>query len=288
MQLSQERKGEIMIFSGSLIWSLFPIITIFIYKEIAPIYTLVIGNLFACLFFFSLAAIRNKLAELKNKQGLKDISIATFFLSLLWLFVFSGMQYTTAGNTSIILLMEVFFSFLYFGIWHKEKFTFLHIFGVIMMASGAIFILFPGEIKFNIGDLMVLIGTTFPPLANHFQKKSRSLISTEVLLFFRYFISLPFLVFIAFLFGENAPSLFEIKKVFYLLVINGVAMFGLSKILWIESIHRISVTKAASLGTITPAFTLIFAYFLLNEIPTIWQLSGFLPIFTGAILITRK
>lgn len=277
-----------MVVAAVFIWSFFPIINIFIYQQISPIFTLILGNLFACLFFLTLMIVRKKFYELKNKKGLVNIATATFFLSIMWMFVFSGIKHTTAGNASIILLMEIFFSFLYFGIWHKEKFSLSHITGVIIMAIGAIIILFPGEIKLNLGDLLVLVGAFFAPLANYFQQKSRKEISAETLLFVRYLISFPFILIVTFFLKEQAPSLIAITNVLPLLLINGIAMFGISKLLWIESIHRISVTKAASFGPFAPAFTLIFAYFLLNEIPTFWQLSGFIPILIGAILITKK
>ena len=61
---------------------------------------------------------------------------------------------------------------------------------------------------------------------------------------------------------------------------------GFSKILWIEGIHRIPVGKAVSLEAINPAFTLILAYFILHEIPTKWQIFGFLPIFIGVLFVT--
>lgn len=288
MKLTREQEGILIIITEAILWSFFPIITLLIYQYISPLFTLALGNLFAIFFFGIIIVFRKKWHEFKNKSGIKDVFIASIFISLLWIFVFIGLQKTTAGNASIILLMEILFSFLYFGILHKEKFTISHILGATIMIIGAMFILFPGKIELKSGDLIILIGTMFPPIGNYFQQKARKKLSAETLLFSRNLISLPIIFLLAYFLKEPIPTLIKLQNAILLLVINGFFMFGISKILWIEGIHRISISKAISFNTISPAFTLIFAYFLLNEIPTPWQLLGFLPILIGGILITKK
>ena len=288
MKLSREKQGEIILLSENFIWSFFPIITIFIYKQIAPLFTLLIGSFFAACFFLIIITYKKKWKELKNTKALKDIFIASILLLSLWLFVFTGLSYTTAGNASIFLLMEIFFSFLYFGIWHKEKFKLSHIIGAVIMILGAVLILFPGHFSINFGDLLIIFGAMFAPIANHFQQKARKQVSAETILFVRNIIAIPIIAIIALFSNQAIPSLGNLKIALPLLIINGAIMFGFAKILWVEAIHRISVTKATSLNTIAPAYTLIFAYFLLNEIPTFWQIMGFIPILIGAILLTKK
>lgn len=277
-----------IIFFSTLLWSFFPIVAIFVYKHISPLFTLILSNFFAVIFFSIIFILKNKFHELKNKKALKDIFFASISLLALWLFVFIGLNYTTAGNGSIFLLMEILFSFLYFGIWHKEKFTKSHITGTIIMAIGAIILLFPGEINFNKGDFLIILGTMFAPIGNFFQQKARKQVSTETMLLLRNIISIPIILIIALLFQQPLPTLTAIKTTLPLLIFSGTILFGVSKIMWIEGIHRIPVSKAVSVGVACPAFTLIFAYFFLNEIPTTWQITGFLPMLIGAILITRK
>lgn len=69
------------------------------------------------------------------------------------------------------------------------------------------------------------------------------------------------------------------------LLINGLFLFGLGKVLWIEGIHRISVTKANALSAISPLLTLFFAFLFLGQHPTGWQLTAFVPMFFGVILL---
>jgi drug/metabolite transporter (DMT)-like permease len=62
-------------------------------------------------------------------------------------------------------------------------------------------------------------------------------------------------------------------------------MFGFVKMLWIEGIHRVSVVKANALTSTAPLFTLFFAWLILHNTPTIWQLSSFIPMFIGILLL---
>lgn len=259
-----------------------------IYETLSPLFALVFSNFFAVLFFLTILAFNRNWKELKKIEGLKNVVWASSALIFLWLFIFAGLQYTTAGNASIFLLMEILFSFLYFGLWHKEEFTKAHILGALVMATGALFVLFPGEFSLNKGDLLIIAGTAFGPIGNYFQQKARKQLSTETMLMVRNLITIPIIAILIVFTRQTIPSFEEFRAVLPWLIISGTVVFGLSKILWIEAIHRISVSKAVSLNTICPGLTLVFAYFLLNEIPTLWQIAGFVPMLIGAILITRK
>jgi drug/metabolite transporter (DMT)-like permease len=58
--------------------------------------------------------------------------------------------------------------------------------------------------------------------------------------------------------------------------------------MWLEGIHRIAVTKALALGSISPVFTLIFAWLLLNQTPNVWQLTSLVPMIFGIFLLTDQ
>jgi drug/metabolite transporter (DMT)-like permease len=71
-------------------------------------------------------------------------------------------------------------------------------------------------------------------------------------------------------------------------VCNGIFIFGLSKILWVEAIHRIPITKTISLACIQPLLTMIFAYFFLRQSATVVQLLSLVPMAVGMLLLTRR
>lgn len=170
---------------------------------------------------------------------------------------FLGLEYSSAGNAVIALQMQIFFSFLYFNIWKKEKLDFQHILGIIIMLIAALILLFPKHEGFQIGDLFVVVAVMFPPIGNCFQQKARKKVGSETIMFLRSVISFPFILLLAWSFGSIDP--FEkVMDSLPLLMINGFVILGFSKILWIEGIHRISVTKAVSLESVAPFFTLFF------------------------------
>jgi len=288
MNLSEEHKGEVIIFSEALIWSLFPIITILSYSSLSPITSLGWTTGFAAIFFAIMLTIKKRWSDIKNISALKDILLAVFFIGICYYsLMFIGIKNTSPGNVSIIALAEIFFSFLFFNIWKKEYINKKYIIGAILIVIGAVIILFPQGLSFRKGDIFILIATMFAPIGNSFQQRARKKISTEGILFIRNLIVFPFFFGAAYLLKETA-TFPEIKSSLLFLIINGIMLLGLSKILWIEAIHRISVTKAISVSSISPIFTLIFSYFILKEVPTSWQLLSFIPMFFGVILLTSK
>ncbi len=57
--------------------------------------------------------------------------------------------------------------------------------------------------------------------------------------------------------------------------------------MWIEALHRISITKVSAMMGLVPMMTLFFAYLYLNEIPELHQILGIIPILVGGYLLTK-
>ncbi len=284
----ERRKGELYIFSAGFLWAFFPVITLLSYAKLPSIVSLAWTTLFSAIFFAVLMAARNKWNELKSIALWKD----TFFIVLLigvffYGFFFIGLESTTAGNASIIGLFEVFASFMFFHIIRKERFSFEHLIGSIFMVVGAIIVLAPNAGGVHKGDLFILAATFFPPLGNFFQQRARKIASSESIMFLRSVISTPILFILAFVLGQSAP--FEsVRASFWFLLINGFILFGFSKLLWIEAIHRIPVAKGVALASINPLFTLIISWLILKEIPNIWQFVSLAPLIFGILLLTDQ
>jgi len=197
------------------------------------------------------------------------------------------LRYTTAGNASLIAQTEIFFSFLFFNIWHKEYISFEHIMGAILMLIGAGIVLYPNVHNFQIGDLMILTASLIAPLGNFFQRRARKKVKSEAILFVRSLISTPVIFIVAYFAKVNFASI-NFDKTLMLLIINGILLLGLSKLLWVEGIHRINVMKANALNSIAPLSTLLFAWMLIGDIPTKFQLLAFIPMFFGVILLSMN
>lgn len=267
--------------------SWFPLIIIFTYQFLTPVFSYAFTMFFAAFIMTSFSIYKGTLTTLRNSNGIKYLLLTSFFITLLFLFVFAGLKYTTASNMAVILFMQLFFSFLYFHILGNETISSKHILGAVLMGSGAIGILFPEDLNFNKGDLLILIAAIIAPIANYYQKRARAYYSADVILSFRNMISFPILFLIAFII-EPIPHLDNIIHALPYLLISGLIIMGLAKIFWVEAIYLISITKATALSALVPIFTIVLAYFILDETPTYLQIISSVPIIIGGYFITRR
>lgn len=137
--------------------------------------------------------------------------------------------------------------------------------------------LYPNIHSFRGGELLILAASAIAPFGNLFQQRARKKVSSESIMFLRSMISAA-VIFLLIIIIRPDFSYTGLKSSWIILLINGILLLGLSKILWIEGIHRISVMKANALNSISPLLTLIFAWVFLQNFPTIWQILSFIPI----------
>lgn len=286
--MKNERTGELFIFGGAALWSLFPIITVLSYKAVPSIISLALSTFLSSIFFLVIVLYKKKLYELKNLLLWKYVLGIVFFIGILfYVFFYLGLTKTTPGNASIISLFEVFTSYIFFNLIRKELFSFEAKIGSVLMIVGAVIVLAPNFSSINFGDLFIIIATFCAPLGNFLQQKAKRISSTETILFLRSIIATPFLLFIAYTFGQRL-QFSQIQASFLFLVLNGFILFGLSKIFWLEGISRISVTKANAISSLSPLLTLFVAWVVLHQTPTIWQITSLIPFFFGVLLLTNN
>lgn len=284
----EQRKGEFYIFFGGVLWAFFPVITILSFGKLPSLISLAWSTLFSAVFFFFVVLFRNKWYELWNWELWKYSFLIVLFIGIIFYgLYFIGLTKTSAGNAAIITLFDIFTSFLLFSIIKKEPFSFEHTLGALLMIVGAAIVLAPGFSGINVGDFIILAGTFFTPIGNHFQQKARKIASSEMIMFLRSTITTPFLFIIAFIFHQQASTA-DINASLLFLFVNGFLLLGLSKLFWIEAIHRISVTKGSALSSINPFLTLIIAWVFLHQAPTLWQFLSLIPLVLGVLLLTDQ
>jgi drug/metabolite transporter (DMT)-like permease len=284
--MTKEREGEILMVGLAILESWFPIFSIVAISYIGALHTYTYSLLIALLFFIMIMFKRDRFKELKNKAAYKDLLLTSFWITSLFALVFIGMRYTTAGNMAVIIFLQLLFSYLYFNLFGKEKMHALHLWGALIMGVGALIILIPDELTFNKGDLLILVAAAIAPLANLYQKRAREFCSSETILGFRTLTGLPFIALLAWTFEPPVAYNAFVSALPSLLFI-GILIYVVSKIMWIEALHRTSITKLSAMLGLVPMMTLIFAYFYLQEVPELRQLLGIIPILAGGYLITK-
>ena len=284
--MTKEREGEFLMIGLSILESWFPILSIICISYIGALHTYAFSLLFSLLFFLAIMVKKNLFVELKNTKAYKDLLLTSFWITVLFALFFIGMQFTTAGNMSVIIFMQLFFSYLYFNILGKEKIDFMHSLGAFIMSIGAIIILIPTNMVFNKGDLIILVAAMIAPIANNYSKRARKFCSSETILGVRTIIALPVIALLAWII-EPEMKMDAIEKTLPYVVLIGLVIFGVSKILWMEALHRISITKVSAMMAFVPPMTLFFAFVYLNEVPKLTQMLGIIPILIGGYLLTK-
>ena len=284
--MTREREGELFMLLLCILESCFPILSIIAIPLVGALYAYAIVIAVATVLLLLLLLRKGGLATLFTPAAQKDLLLTSFFITSLFLLVFLGLKYTTAGNMAVIIFLQLAFSYLYFNVFGSERLTPLHTIGAVIMSFGAILMLFPESFRLNAGDLMILAAAAIAPLANLYQKRARVHVGSMAILTYRNLVALPLLCLIAYSFEPLPGSDALIEALPYLLAI-ALLVYVAAKILWIEALHRISITKMSAMLALMPLFTLIFAYFVLDEVPTLRQMAGILPILLGGYLITR-
>jgi drug/metabolite transporter (DMT)-like permease len=285
--VTRQRQGELFAVLLSLLESWFPILSLVAVDTIGALNTYFFVVVIATAVLIALLKFKEGFGGLFDKEALPDLLKTSFFITLLFTLLFIGLRYTTAGNLAVILTLQLLFSYLYFNLIGSEKMDPLHTFAAFLMGAGAVIILIPETFRFNPGDLLVLTAAAVAPLANYYQKRARSRVGSLTILTFRNLAALPVL-FAAALCFEGFPGAEDFLTALPYVAAVALLVYVLAKILWIEALHRIGITKLSAMIALMPLFTLMFAYLTLNEIPSARQLLGTVPILLGAYWITRR
>ena len=291
MSLSRTRTGELYVFFEAILWSLFPVLSRFSVQSFPPLFTAGLSTLISSLFFAGVLTFKKEWHELGVRAAWKDILLVTLYIGVVfYAILFIGLRYTTAGNASIMALMEVFFSFSILGVFLRHEYVRLRqVIGAICMVGGALLVLLPKTAGWHGGDILIALGTIFTPLGNRYAQRAREKVSSECIMFVRSMVSGIVLLILS-VFVEPLTTIQNIPSGMTLTVflLNGFLVLGYSKLLWVEAVYLIPISKAISLASIAPFFTFLFAYLLLGEQMSLWQMASLFPILLGVYLLTRS
>lgn len=287
MKHKKQFQGEAFTLALSIIEAHFPIFAFFTVSALGAIHAYFYSLVVASVLLVIWVVARQKLPELKVTTAYKNLALTSLFITTLFSLIFLALQTTSPSHVAIILFLQVLFSYLFLGRKPGEQLDRNHLIGVIFMTLGAVIILFPNQFTIKLGDGLALLAAIIAPFANQYQKRARAEVSSETILMVRSLIALPFLYLLAQLL-ETEPSWAEIQSQALWLFLTGAMVFVVSKILWVEALHRLPITKVTALYAFSPLMTLGLVYLYLAEAPTWTQVMGALPILIGSLFITRK
>ena len=260
-----------------LAWSFLPVITKLSFNDLAPLASLAVASCFTLLAFAIALSVTGTWSELGVREAhLPILGHAIMNGVLFYSLIFWGTSLTTTGNVALLLLLETLLSVIILGGSGLETLSRLDIFGALLMVGGALLVVAPDQYQFNAGDLIILTATIVPVVGNYWSKLARRKVGGHTIMFARTLISLPFLFLLA-VWTEQIPSQAQLIPALPMCALLGFLIMGLTRIWWIEAIHRIPIPRANSIASAAPLFTLVLAYYILNEVPTKRQLLAIVP-----------
>jgi len=286
LKLSQERVGEIYIFLEAVIWGFFPILALKSANSIPPLLPASLCMLLSLLLLFPLTLKKNDIKQVFRTNAFKYILASTFYVGVVFYsLVFIAGKYSHPITVSILLLLEVPATFIVLR--RKEAISTLQKFGGVLVLISAFLVMFNDNALFEWSSLLIVVAVFFAPLGNYYNKQARSHISSTTFVFFRNVFTGLIIMVLSLLF-EDLPTASQLKESMWFVVPNGIIVFGLSKILWVEGIHRITIGKAISLNAIFPLVTILASFAFLSKTPTVIQVFAFFPALIGVMILTKQ
>ncbi|WP_243755466.1 DMT family transporter [Thiomicrorhabdus sp. 6S3-12] len=280
-------KGETYSLALTLLESWFPVVAAMSVVALGSLHSYFYSLVLASMVLFLWWWRSGKLHDLRQKAAYWPLFMTSFLITSLYILLFIALQLTSATNVALILFLQVLFGYLFLGRRREEKLGFLHLIGALMMMLGAMIVLFPGELEFRLGDFLVLLAAMIAPVANLYQKQARLHVSSQSILMIRSVIALPFVYFLASLL-EPSPGWDLLLSQFWQLAFVGVMILVMAKVLWIEAIHLLPITKVSAMFAFTPLLTLLWSDWFLQQSPHWSQLVGAIPILLGSVLLTVR
>ena len=289
LKISTERVGEIILFFEMLTWGIAAILIRSSNGVLPPIFfagatMFCAGILFLpILFFFKLHH------DFQKKEYFFPALKSIFFIMSGFLLFFIAGQKIPASDLAILGQSEVLFTFAFFGFLGLEKISRQRILGAGLVLLGAILVLvknFSGN--FSLFFLLILLANAIFPIGNFWQKKVLKIVRPKTHLIFRSFVGGSFLLLISIFFEKIDWEIISSPQSLFLIFMSALLPFGISKILFLEALKRLDVSKVFAIGSAQPIFTIFFAVIFLDEKIDFWQIFGIIFAAAGIVILTKK
>lgn len=243
-----------------------------------PSMIIVLGRvLFSSAFLLIIMLYLKKDIKLKQQKHYFYLAVMGVILAIHWSTFFKSIQMSTVAIGLLTFsTFPVFVTFLepYF---FEEKIKLSDIVTAIITFLGVVLVI-P---KFQLGNSLtqgvvwgIISGFTYAILSMLNRKYVKEY-SSAVIAFYEQFVAA--IVLIPFLFLQK--SIFNLRDIL-LLMILGTVFTGIAHSLFIKGLKNVKTQTAGIISSLEPVYGIIFAAFLLREIPTLREVLG------GAVILS--
>ena len=281
----REKEGVIFVFIAVFISGTLPIIIKYGVGFLNPLFFATTTSLIAGIFLFTIAVIKGNWKILFRKEYVLSMClIGLFGITLSNLFFFFGVSLTSAINSAILLVIEPLYSIFIGYLFLNEKITIKQIIFTFIIITGTVIVLYKRNFKLNWGDLMILCTPLCWQVAHFISKKLMTAykeITPPLIATARTLYGGIFLFILGITTGIHYFDQLNNIHILWILLLQGIIGFALHYSVWYEAIKRLNLSKATSLVSIYPAFSIVLAWLILKEFPTLQQIGGFVIIIIG-------
>lgn len=251
-----------------------------------PSIIIVLGRvLFSSVFLLIIILYLKKDIKLKQQKHYFYLALMGVILAVHWSTFFKSIQVSTVAIGLLTFsTFPVFVTFLepYF---FKEKIKLSDIVIAIVTFLGVVLVIPKFELGNNLtqGVLWGIVSGFTYAILSMLNRKYVKEYSSSVIAFYEQFIAT--IVLIPFFFLQK--PVFQPRDIF-LLVLLGILFTGISHSLFINGLKNIKTQTAGIISSLEPVYGIIFAAFLLREIPTLREVLGGVVILSAVFYSTIK
>jgi len=288
---NKEKEGIILLIICVFIHGSQPILGKYGVSLVPPLFFASLTNLIAAAFLILLILARreNIFLLLKARYFLILLSIGFFGTTLSNILFFYGVRLTSGINSAILLQIEPLYALLIGYLLLKERINSRQIIATLFIILGTILVVYQGTSKLNWGDILVLLTPLCYQISHFFSKKllNKTDLSPLFIATGRTLYGGIFLFLLSQLAGIHEWSILAKHNMLSLFIFYGIVVYALSYLTFYEAIKRINLSKASAIISVYPAVSILLAWFILREVPDIYQLAGFFIILLGIFRLSQ-
>jgi drug/metabolite transporter (DMT)-like permease len=286
-KFSEETVGVILVLVSILFYGLEPIISKYTVNTVNPIFTATISIVFASVIPLLILVNKGMVGELIKRENILYLFFISFFGSVIALILFLvGVGMTSGISASLLLQIEPIYSVLLGFFILREAISKRQLYAMFLIIIGVGVIFYNGKLQINYGDILILATPLFYQISHLIVKKVMKRIEEDVIIAGRFLYAAPIFIILSTLAGANQFEVLLKPLYFSSLLFLGVS-WALGYILWIKAIRRINLSKATVIVAPYPILSLAFAWIILSEVPSIYQISGLVLVIIGIYAIGK-
>ncbi len=287
----KEKEGVILVIICVFIHGALPILGKYGVSLVHPLFFAALTNLIAAagLIIFILFR-RISISILLDKRFFLSLLLIGFFgTTISNILFFYGVRLTSGINSAILLQVEPIYALFIGYILLNEKVTLRQIITTVIIIFGTLLVVYQGTFALNWGDLLVLGTPLCYQIGHIFSKRLLNQYDLNPLFIAagRTLYGGIFLFIISQLAGVHEFDRLKEMNILGILIFYGIVIYALTYYTFYESIKRINLSKATAIISAYPAVSILLAWFILREIPDLYQMSGFLTILLGIVYLSN-